>query len=108
LESSFDVCEGDEGEVGGEVYADDIEEEEDQEDEYGDEVEVEESERDESDSVLDKVGSCGFGMLPKNFSVSFRPSSWLTPAKATTILSGRKKVFRYSSTTFLLMNCNRS
>ena len=69
---------------------------------------VEESENEESEAVLDRVGASGFFMSPKSFSVSFIPSSWLTPANATTILSGRKKVFRYLSTTFLLMNCNRS
>lgn len=107
MDSNFEVCGGEEeGEDAGEEYADDIEEEDDKEGAYWDEVE--ESESDESDPVLDRICVCGFLMSPKSFSVSFRPSSWLTPAKATTILSGRKKVFRYLFTTFLLMNCNRS
>ena len=95
LDKSLDVCGGDdEGEVAGEVYADDIEEEEEEdgEDEYG--FNVEESESDDFDSILDKFCPGVFIISPKNFSVRLRPSSWLTPAKATTILSGRKKVLR--------------
>ena len=86
LERSFKVCGGDDGEVAGEEYADDIEEEDESDDAYWDEIE--ESESEESETVRDKVDASGFFMSPKSFSVSFRPSSWLTPANAITILSG--------------------
>lgn len=58
--------------------------------------------------VSSETGPCSRCMSPKYFSVSFSASSWFTPAKATTMRSGRKKVFLYLFTTLLLINCKRS
>lgn len=54
------------------------------------------------------LGPSSRRMSPKRFSVSFNAISCGTPAKATTILSGLKKVERYFSITSLLMYGSRS
>ena len=58
--------------------------------------------------VLESSGPSSRRISPKYFSVSLSAVSWETPAKATTILSGLKKAFRYFSTTSLLIYGRRS
>ena len=56
-------------------------------------LEVDEESNDVSDPVCESMGeSDDFGMSPKYCSVSLTASSCCTPANATTIRSGRKKV----------------
>lgn len=92
LVSNLDICGGDdEGEVAGDVYADDIEEEEEEEEDRDDPDWLSDwvFSNEVSEPVCDKFGPCPRCISPKYLSVNFKASSWLTPAKATTILSGR-------------------
>ena len=78
-ESSFDGCCGG---VGGCEDIEDIELS----------LRVDEESNDVSDPVCESMGASDFGISPKYCSVSRTASSCCTPANATTIRSGRKKV----------------
>lgn len=109
LDRNLDVWVGEVGGVvAGDAEVDAIEHEADEDDDDPYRPVVSGSVNDMFKPVPDNAGPCSFLMSPKYFSVSFNASSWLTPAKATTILSGRKKMSRYFSTVLLLINCKRS